>query len=65
MAIDNPACFDAADVNDDGVIDTADKEYLLDYLFEGGPPPPYPGPTTCNRDPTGDGLSFGTYTSCP
>ena len=42
------SCDDAADVNDDGILDVgvegADCEYLNDYLFGGGPPPPPPFP---------------------
>ena len=35
-------CFDAADVNDDGRIDTDDLDYLRDYLFNNGAKPPAP-----------------------
>lgn len=37
-------CQDAADVNDDHIIDKKDYLYILSYLFEGGPAPnaPYP-----------------------
>ena len=44
-------CRDAADVNDDELINIADPVYLLLYLFAGGPepPPPFPDP---GPDPT-------------
>lgn len=50
-----PSCLDAADANDDGVIDLHDPMLLLRFLFQGGPPPspPFPEP---GLDPTGDEL---------
>lgn len=48
-------CFDAADVNDDGLFDIADGIYLLTYLFTSGPPPAPPG-TECGPDLTPDAL---------
>jgi hypothetical protein len=50
-----PLCLDAADVDDDGGIDTQDASYLSDYLTGGGPEPPAPFPE-CGVDPTGDEL---------
>ncbi|NIM05543.1 MAG: hypothetical protein GTO53_06100, partial [Planctomycetales bacterium] len=40
------SCDDAADINDDGVLDNADCEYLESYLHpaDGAPPPPPPFP---------------------
>jgi hypothetical protein len=49
-----PACLDGADATDDGWVLQADANYILDYLFSGGPAPPAPGPNTCGRDPTAD-----------
>ena len=48
-------CADAADANDDGLIETADVIYGLTALFLGGPtfPPPFPLP---GIDPTDDEL---------
>jgi hypothetical protein len=37
-------CDDAADVNDDGLIDLTDAILLLNHLFRGGVPPVYPYP---------------------
>ncbi len=50
-----PDCLDAADANDDGVVDIDDANYLSDYLVGGGsqPPSPFPG---CGLDPTEDAL---------
>ena len=52
-------CFDAADVNDDAVLDIADPIFLLQFLFIGGPTPPEPTwiPGT---DPTPDRLDCAT-----
>ncbi|KPL02952.1 MAG: hypothetical protein AMJ73_07955 [candidate division Zixibacteria bacterium SM1_73] len=57
-------CDDAADVNDDGILDTADCEYLHHYLTHGYPPPPFPFPD-CGTDPTPDGLGCGSFPPCP
>ena len=46
-----PTCQDAADTNDDGVLDLSDPVYLLFYLFLQGPPPPLPFPDA-GQDPT-------------
>ncbi len=37
-------CQDAADANDDSYVDEKDYQYLLSFLFEGGPKPPEPYP---------------------
>ena len=39
-------CLDAADVNDDELLQLTDALWLLDYLFGGGPTPPLPFPDT-------------------
>lgn len=46
-----PTCQDAADTNDDGVLDLSDPVYLLFHLFLLGPPPPAPFPEA-GQDPT-------------
>lgn len=47
-----PRCNDAADTNDDGILDVSDPVYLLFALFvPGSPPPPMPFPSPGN-DPT-------------
>ena len=37
-------CSDAADANDDGLVTMADYTYLVNFLFDNGPPPPAPYP---------------------
>jgi hypothetical protein len=57
-----PGCMDAADINDDGMVNLTDPYYLLNFLFRGGPgiPAPFPNP---NVDPTpNDYLSCQRYT---
>lgn len=46
-----PSCDDAADANDDAVLDVSDPVYLLFFLFLQGPPPPAPFPNP-GIDPT-------------
>ncbi len=45
--------LDAADANDDGIIDMDDLNYLFNYLYRGGTPPPAPFPDP-GTDPTPD-----------
>ncbi|MGQ9590729.1 MAG: IPT/TIG domain-containing protein [Planctomycetota bacterium] len=54
-----PPNLDAADANDDGLLNGGDAIYLMNHLFRGGaaPPPPYPG---AGWDPTPDQI-----VSCP
>ncbi|HLU46802.1 MAG TPA: dockerin type I repeat-containing protein, partial [Planctomycetota bacterium] len=52
LAGPSPSCSDAADTNDDGILDVSDPVYLLFSLFvAGSPPPPAPYPEPGN-DPT-------------
>ena len=63
-----PACFDAADADDDGVVTgTSDPLFILNYLLvAGSPPPPPPGPTVCGTDPTpASSLGCQTEPDCP
>jgi hypothetical protein len=46
-----PTCPDAADINDDGILDVSDPVYTLFHLFLGGQPPPPPWPSV-GKDPT-------------
>jgi len=50
-------CQDAADSNDDGVLDISDPTYTLNHLFLGGPAPPAPWYVGCGEDPTEDALT--------
>ena len=52
-----PACDDACDGNDDGVLDIGDAVYLLRWMFRGGLIPPAPGPFIFGMDPTEDELT--------
>ena len=49
------ACEDAADANDDGLVNLSDVVFTLDYLFRGGdqPEPPF---RRDDIDPTPDDL---------
>jgi len=58
------SCDDAADVNDDGVWNTLDCNYLSNWLMGIGPPPPPPFPD-CGLDPTLDGLGCAHFPPCP
>lgn len=49
------ACDDACDSNNDGVLDVSDAIYTLQYLFDGGSPPPPPGAMECGIDVDPDG----------
>ncbi|MFN0057002.1 MAG: FG-GAP repeat domain-containing protein [Planctomycetota bacterium] len=58
-----PACDDACDANDDGLLNLADVIQLLETMFVGtGPlPPPY---LKCGADPTVDGLTCQVHAAC-
>jgi hypothetical protein len=63
---DPVSCEDAADVNDDGAIDTLDWYYFLEFLPDEGPPgpPPMPPYPRCGPDPTDDDtLDCAEYTA--
>ncbi len=55
-----PPCLDAADVNDDGVVDISDPVGLLGFLFLGGEPPSKT-PGEMEEDVTEDSLECGAY----
>ena len=45
-----PECLDAADINDNGLVEFSDYTYLVEYRFNGGPPPPAPFPEAGSDD---------------
>ena len=48
-----PECVDAADINDNGLVEISDHTYLFRYLLDEGPPPPSPFAAS-GTDPTPD-----------
>ncbi|MCA8961237.1 MAG: hypothetical protein KDC38_12020, partial [Planctomycetes bacterium] len=59
-----PQCADAADVNDDGLLDVTDILVVLQFGLVPGSPPieaPYPD---CGLDPTADSLGCDRYVTC-
>lgn len=54
-------CYDAADVDDNGVIQLADAIRLIQFLFSGGLAPAAPGNVTKGPDPTADSLKCLIY----
>jgi hypothetical protein len=58
-------CDDAADVNDDGILDSTDCQYLADYCTVPGHPPPPPPFPNCGTDPNPDALGCADYPHCP
>lgn len=65
---DQPACMEAADVNNDGQVNVSDPVNLLNHLFGSGPPPAPPGLEDCGPDPDEPGsdkdLGCERYDSC-
>ena len=59
-----PACFDAVDVNDDGVVNISDPIWSLMFQFRGGSEIPSPGSATCGVDPTVDALTCESFPAC-
>jgi hypothetical protein len=59
----NPACFEAADTDNNGVLDITDAVNNLGYQFLGAAPPAPPGPTNCGADPAAPFLGCGK--ACP
>lgn len=51
LGVSAPECLDAADVNDNGLVEPGDYAYLVNYLYADGPPPPPPYPDR-GTDPT-------------
>ena len=58
-----PACQDAADTDDNGLVQLTDAIYTLNFLFSGGaqPPAPWPG---CGEDPGEDKLGCADFPPC-
>lgn len=63
MGLPEPGCRDAADANDNGLLDITDALYSLTFLFCCGAPPPAPGPG-CGEDPTPDTLDCVGSPAC-
>jgi hypothetical protein len=61
---DAPACADAVDADDDGVLGLGDPIRILEHLFVSAPslPAPYP---SCGPDPTPDALGCEPLAGCP
>jgi len=53
-------CYDACDINDDGIHSIGDAVFLINYLFEDGLAPLAPFPA-CGPDTTADGLTCVSY----
>ena len=51
-----PPCLDAADIDDNGVLNLLDAVMLLTWAYSDGDIPPDPGPYECGSDPTDDDL---------
>ena len=47
-----PTCPDAADINDDGILDVSDPVYTIFHLYLGGTQPPPPFSSGAGQDPT-------------
>ena len=62
------ACEESADIDDDASLGVTDTIGLLEYLFNGGPPPAAPGPPprACGVDPvdTPGNLGCTAYRAC-
>ena len=58
---DSP-CLAACDVHDDGFVEDADYVYLVNFLFQGGPPPAFPFPTCGEVETT---LACDDDSACP
>lgn len=63
MLSGNFPCQDAADIDDNGVVNIADLSVLLGYVG-GQNSISAPGVTNCGPDPTPDNIGCDTYTSC-
>ncbi len=60
-----PACFDAMDADDDGILNAVtDAVYTLRFLFLNADEPPSPF-HVCGLDPTADSLYCGGFAGCP
>jgi hypothetical protein len=44
LGVSVPVCPDAADIDDNGIVEPGDYAYLVQFLFNDGPPPPAPYP---------------------
>ena len=60
-----PECDDAADVDDNGRVDTIDVFQLLYSHMGYAAPPPSPGRDLCGLDPTSDSLGCANSACAP
>jgi hypothetical protein len=58
------SCWDAADADDDGLVQASDAQYILLAGYGETRLPP-PGPRSCGADPTPDGLPGCGWSACP
>ena len=58
-------CYDAADTNDDGMLDVSDSVLILGYLYMTGSTPPSAPFPDCGRDLTSDALDCAQLNACP
>ena len=59
-----PECGDAADLDDDGLIDISDAILILEHLFRSFHPDVTPAAGACGRDPTPDTMAACTTPGC-
>lgn len=64
MVLPPGTCDDADDIDDNGLIEVTDTVFLLDFLFNSGPPVPAPV-GTCDVDGTLDTLECNSFSACP
>lgn len=66
LSSDCPECLDAADADDNGLVDIVDPLRTAFYLFGLSDPPPAPGPTECGAEETFlDDVGCVSYPACP
>lgn len=61
---EEPLCMDAANANGSSDVNIADPVYILQFLYAGGPPPPYPFPE-CGATPSILGCDAHSFCNPP